>query len=265
LAYWVLCDSVVQSKLAMAVKTGVLNISGQGVKQKSTVWKKISQESYVNKLKSLDISGNALNTLPLEVVELPKLKTLILSKCHLTSLPNMTQLGSLSSLNASDNLLQNDGIGQLSTSLVKVDLSFNGFVSYPIELSNLTNLTELNLSNNSIVLLDGIGQLVSLVWLVLDNNEITYIPHEVGNLTKLKHISLKFNSITKKIDDQQSISSELFTHTSTEEINLEGNQLKREDVLGYEGVDEFIRRRKKNKDKLLHGGGMLDLSIFGLE
>lgn len=240
-------------------------MSAQGLKQKSTVWKKLSQPSCVDKLKSLDISQNTLHTLPLTVIQLPKLKTLIVSKCKLSSLPDMDHLPILSSLNASDNELQNNGLGQMPTSLNKLDLSFNRFISFPIEFCALVHLTELNLSNNSIVVLDGIGQLVSLVWLVLDHNEITYIPHEIGNLTKLKHISLKYNAITKKIEGQQSISSELFTHTSTEEVNLEGNMLTREDVLSYDGVDELIQRRKKNKDKLLQGGGMLDLSFFGLE
>lgn len=249
----------------MASKTGVLNISNQGIKSKSAVWKKLNHACFTDKLKSLDISGNTLTTLPVEVTQFPKMKTLIVSKCQLPALPEMTHLSALSSLNASDNLIQNNGIDGLPESLVKLDLSLNRFIAFPTEIFNLTHLTELNLSNNSIIVLDGIGQLVSLVWLVLDHNAIAFIPHEIGNLTKLKHISLKFNSIAKKIDNQQSISAELFTHTSTEEINLEGNSLKREDIMSFEGVDEFINRRKKNKDKLLQGGGMLDLSFFGLE
>jgi Leucine-rich repeat (LRR) protein len=257
--------SVIESKLSMAAKTGVLNISLQGLKLKSTVWKKLSQDCYKEKLKSLDISGNKLVELPAEVVHLPKLKTLIISKCHLTSLPDITNMEVLSSLNACDNALQNDGTCHLPSSLVKLDLSANRFIAFPTELFNLTSLTELNLSNNAIALLDGIGQLVSLVWLVLDDNQITFIPHEIGNLTKLKHVSLKHNCIAKKVDDQQSISSELFTHTSAEEINLEGNKLKREEIMSFEGVEDFIARRKKNKDKLLQGGGLLDLSFFGLE
>jgi hypothetical protein len=35
--------------------------------------------------------------------------------------------------------------------------------------------------------------------------------------------------------------------------------------MSFEGVEDFIARRKKNKDKLLQGGGLLDLSFFGLE
>lgn len=244
----------------MAEKVGVLNISAQGLKHKSSVWKRLS-----DKLKSLDISRNALCTLPVEVTHLPKLKTLIISKCNLSSLPDTTPLISLTSLNASANVLHNDGLEQLPTSLVKMDFSFNMLVSFPMEFINLPLLTELNLSNNAIVVLDGIGQLISLVWLVLDGNEISFIPHEIGNLAKLKRISLKDNSIAKKIDDQQSISAELFTHTCAEEISLAGNMLKQDDVLAYDGVEEFVNRRKKNKDKLLQGGGLLDLSLFGLD
>jgi leucine-rich repeat protein SHOC2 len=249
----------------MASKTGVLNISAQGIKKKSSVWKKLSKACFVEKLKSLDISGNAVKEIPVEVTQLPNLKTLIVSKCQLSFLPDLDNLCVLSALNASDNLLQNDGLGQLPSSLTRLDLSCNGFVAYPMECSSLIHLTELNLSNNSIIVLDGIGQLLSLVWLILDKNEITYIPHEIGNLTKLKHISLKFNCISKNIEGQQSISAELFTHTAAEEINLEGNKLTKVDVQKFEGVDEFMKRRQKNKNKLLQGGGLLDLSVFGLE
>ena len=254
-----------ENKLSMAAKTGVLNISSQGIKQKSTVWKKLHNECYLSKLKSLDISMNSLTTLPPIVVQLGMLKTLIISKCQLSHLPDMSNLTVLSSLNASNNNIPNDGLDQLPVSLVKLDLSHNRLVAYPPEFYQLTNLTELNLSSNSIVVLDGIGQLVSLVWLKLDDNEITFIPHEVGNLTKLKNISLKNNFISKKVDDQQSISAELFTHTSAEEINLQGNRLTKDDLMKFDGVEAFLNRREKNKNKLLQGGGMLDFSVFGLE
>lgn len=257
--------SVIESKLSMAAKTGVLNVSGQGIKFKSSLWKKLSCETYVSKLKSLDVSNNPIKEFPYEITQLSKVKTLILCKCNFSSLPPIDHLSCLTSLNVSDNCLDDNGIGGLPLSLTKLDISYNRLISFPISLSSLVNLTELNLSNNAIVVLDGIGQLHSLVWLILDNNDISFVPHEIGNLNRLKHISLKSNSITKSVQGQQSISPQLFISTAVDEINLHNNQLTQDDLNKFEGVEEFLKRRQKNKDRLLQGGGMLDFSVFGLE
>jgi hypothetical protein len=36
-------------------------------------------------------------------------------------------------------------------------------------------------------------------------------------------------------------------------------------LLSFEGVDEFLSRRQKLKQKNMQGGGMNDFSVFGLQ
>lgn len=48
-------------------------------------------------------------------------------------------------------------------------------------------------------------------------------------------------------------------------LELAGNVLDKTDLMGMEGVESFLSRREKSKNKSLQGGGMLDLSVCGLD
>jgi Leucine-rich repeat (LRR) protein len=139
----------------------------------------------------------------------------------------------------------------------------------PSALFNLINLTALNLTGNRIDSMVGIGSLVSLVNLILDNNRISEIPDEVSELIKLRQISLKNNAIQKKSKinpDRQSFPSDFFKLTSIDTIQLDGNhEIRKSDILDFNGIEFFIERRKKSKEKSLQGGAMTDFDIFGLE
>jgi Leucine-rich repeat (LRR) protein len=93
--------NVFEAKINNALKTGVLNVSDmvvsclyiwktvthflipQDVKGKSSFWSEISNESLIRKLKSLDISGNNLKSIPREIQAFVELKTLVLSRCSI--------------------------------------------------------------------------------------------------------------------------------------------------------------------------------------
>lgn len=63
----------------------------------------------------------------------------------------------------------------------------------------------------------------------------------------------------------QAISRGLFADSRVESLDLEGNILDKADLMQMEGVDAFLARREKNKNKNLQGGGMLTLSVCGLD
>ncbi len=63
----------------------------------------------------------------------------------------------------------------------------------------------------------------------------------------------------------QAISRGLFADSRVESLDLEGNILDKADLMQMEGVDTFLARREKNKNKNLQGGGMLTLSVCGLD
>lgn len=211
------------------------------------------------KIKTLDISENMLKTLPNEIFAMVNTKTLIASRCNLPRIPNMQALDKLTNLTLDNNDLEASGFGQLPISILKLNLSFNHLQSFPISLTTITELIELDLCNNRLDVIIGIGNLINLVVLVLDDNNLRELNNELGALTKIKRLSVKRNKIGPRVkgdSNEQSISADLFTNTSLDDLNLEGNpKLTKAHVLAMSGVDAFIERRKKSKDKNFKGGG----------
>jgi Leucine-rich repeat (LRR) protein len=260
--------SVVESKLNMSLKTGVLNISNQDLKRSSSVWNRLRSDEFSRKLTSIDISRNKLKEFPTEILNLLLLKHINFSSCMLSSIPNFDEFDRLVTISGSDNELTNNFEVRLASSSVQCDFSNNRFEAFPSFLLNLSNLSELDLSSNQILFLDGIGTLVSLTILNLDDNIIMEVPEEIGNLSKLKRLSLKRNqlAILAKSREGYSLPSVLFLNTSIDNINLEGNNnLKKSEILALPGIEVFLERRQKTKDKALHGGALTDLSLFGID
>lgn len=258
---------VLESKLQMAKKTSVLNVSEQGLTLKSKFWLNFENPDY-EELKSLDLSRNELGMLPNQINHLLKLKVLILTHCQLIEILDLSHFIQLTDLQAAHNLLENGKIQRLPISLLRCDLSFNRYFIFPSELMGLSNLKELNLSNNDLELLEGIGVLVTLTHLYLDHNRLREIPIEIENLSQLKFLSLKFNLLSKNAVTREgpSLPSGLFTSTSLNRLELEGNtSIKKSEVLAFDGIDDFLERRKKVKDKHVQGGALGDLSLFGIQ
>jgi Leucine-rich repeat (LRR) protein len=258
---------VLESKLNMAKKTGVLNVSEQGLKYKSKFWFNFENPEFTE-LKSLDLSRNELEKLPIQICNLLKVKVLMVANCQLVEILDISNLSQLADLQAAHNSLENGRIMGLPLSLTRCDLSFNHYFIFPSELMGLSNLKELNLSNNALELLDGIGVLVTLTHLYLDHNKLREVPIDIENLSQLKLLSLKWNLLTKNAvtREGQSLPSGLFTSTELNRLELEGNSsIAKSEVLNFDGIDDFLERRKKVKDKHVHGGGLGDLSLFGIQ
>ena len=261
-------SSASQEKLQYALKTGALNICSMSLSPTSSIWPKLEEGEYADKIKSLDMSDNKLKTLPPEILSLFNLKTLKAVKCSLKNTSNLSSLSNLTNVAYCDNALEVDSLGILPLSLTKLDLSRNQFSGFPSILSNLVNLLEINLSYNKLESTIGIGVLVNLREANFDNNFIVELSIDIQNLKYIKSISLKNNRISKKAvsHEGQSIPEVVFTESSLEKLDLSGNSLlTKEDLLQFSGVSIFLERRKKNKDKHLQGGGYLDFSIFGLD
>lgn len=219
------------------------------------------------KMKTLDISGNAVKGLPVELYSMINLKTLHATRCNIQRVSDLSALDKLNLLDLDKNDLEIDVLGHLPVSLLRLNLSNNHFSGLPPSIINLLNLTELNLSGNRIESIEGIGALSSLIIIILDNNQLMEIPMDASNLTKLRQISLKNNRFKKKsIAGLQSIPALFFTLTNVDNIDLSGNsELLKADLMGFDGVETFIERRKKTKDKSLQGGAITSLDLFGLD
>ena len=80
-----------------------------------------------------------------------------------------------------------------------LNLSFNNnLTQLPVEIGQLTHLTELNLSNNKLTHLPvEIGQLIQLTTLYLNHNNLTQLPVEIGHLTQLTTLIIYGNNLTQ--------------------------------------------------------------------
>eukprot|EP00606_Chrysophyceae_sp_TOSAG23-5_P001271 GSChrysophyteH2.ASY1.ANO1.202.1 assembled CDS len=263
--------ALVSQKIATAEKTGILNLSSQKLKLTSKVWSQLP----LSKLKTLDVSDNSLTpTLPPEVgsQEMVLLKVLHASNNKLTQIHDMSNLTKLSTLNLDHNYLVDTSLPALSLppQLRVLNLSYNKFTSFRqcSGLLGLLNLAELDLSNNLLTTLEGLSLLVSIVILRLDNNRISEVPADMSMCSKLKLLSLRNNVISGKgSSGQQSIPASVFTDTCLEQLLLSGNpMLSRLMVYDFQGVDSFVERRRRSKDRNLAGGAADDSeNIFGTD
>ena len=82
----------------------------------------------------------------------------------------------------------------------QIDLYGMGLTSLPVEIGNLVNLQQLNLTTNQLTSLPvEIGKLVNLQSLILVNNKLTSLPVEILNIINTLYISntsYKINNIS---------------------------------------------------------------------
>lgn len=258
---------VLQQKLSTADKTGVLNLADQDLKPNSSIWQKISQDGLLPKLKSLDLSGNSIKAFPGEVNMMLNLKTLIVSRCTLQRTNDISALIKLTHLNLDGNDLEVAVFAPLPHTLQKVSVASNHFTAIPPVLSQLINVIELNLGGNRINDTSGLGTLLALVDLNLDDNMIVELSPDMCSLANLRHLSVKGNQLGKNAitkPDEQSIPEGVFTETALDSIDLSKNPaLTKAIVMDFKGVEVFLERRKKTKDKAFAGGALSDSSVFG--
>ncbi|OYD88986.1 GTP-binding protein [Nostoc sp. 'Peltigera membranacea cyanobiont' 213] len=168
--------------------------------------------------RELDLSGQELTELPVEIGKLQQLESLILGK----KVQGYEYVGGHNLQQVSGNNLKTLPLELLGlTNLCKLDISGNPLESIPdvvmqilhleelilirVELTeipdaiaNLTNLTALSLRNNKITQIpEDIAKLTNLRQLYLLSNQITQIPEAIANLTNLTNLDLSDNQITQ--------------------------------------------------------------------
>ena len=109
---------------------------------------------------------------------------------------------------------------------------------------------------------------MGLVVLNLDQNNLVALPESFGNLKALKKLCAKNNMLIPKspTTGEQSIPVKFFTDTNVDTIELAGNtNITKALILKFEGIDTFLGRRTKSKEKSFQGGALTDMSLFGLD
>ncbi|MBD2459738.1 leucine-rich repeat domain-containing protein [Oscillatoria sp. FACHB-1407] len=171
----------------------------------------------LEKLRSLDISGNPLEVVPEVVLKLQQLTSLRLVSTSLSdisaieALTNLTQLyldnnqiSDLKPIEALTNLtllyLSNNQISDLKPIEALTNLTllylYNNQISDLKPIEALTNLTQLSLYNNQISDLKPIEALTNLTLLYLSNNQISDLK-PIEALTNLTLLDLENNRITE--------------------------------------------------------------------
>jgi len=128
----------------------------------------------------------------------PDLKSLNLEGLRLTTLPDyITEILHLEELVLYTNLLQAlpEKIGNL-VNLKRLILSYNQIQVLPESIGNLVCLETLSVHNNQLqVLPKTIENLVNLEILALNRNQLKELPDSIGNFVKLKRLALDDNNI----------------------------------------------------------------------
>jgi internalin A len=109
-------------------------------------------------------------------------------------------------------------IGQLSN-LSELYLYSNQLTTLPTEIGQLSNLTVLDLNSNQLTTLPAeIGQLSNLTVLDLNSNQLTTLPAEIGQLSNLTLLDLNFNQLT-------TLPAEIGQLSNLTVLDLNSNQL----------------------------------------
>lgn len=172
-------------------------------------------------LDELDLGGYSLNQLSKVITEIPKLKTLNVSRNKLESIyPEIGKIFSLKTLNVSGNKLKTfpSEIGTLRR-LQMLSADKNQIDSLPASFDRLKNLLSLNLDENNLKSFPPeICGLKSLATLCISKNQIESLPAAIGQLRNLTHLSLASNNF-------KSFPPEICTITTLDYLCLSMNQI----------------------------------------
>ncbi|MFN6481024.1 leucine-rich repeat domain-containing protein, partial [Nostoc sp. DedQUE07] len=143
----------------------------------------------------LDLSGQKLTHLPVEIGKLKQLESLILGK----KVEGYEVVGNRYLEKVSGNNLKTLPLELLDLpNLRKLDISGNPLESIPDVVTQILHLEELILIRVELTEIpDAIAKLTNLRELHLNGNQITEIPEAIAKLTNLRELHLSDNQITQ--------------------------------------------------------------------
>ena len=188
-------NETAEQKIDEAVRTGATELSlagghGGDVPKLTEVPQSITQ---LRDLVSLNLSNNALTSLPDWIGHFTHLKTLKVSNNRITVIPEaICALQNLETFDLQSNQLATlpDGLSRLSQ-LRSLRLSHNMLEALPERLAGLAQLESLYLDSNSLnELPDSLGDLRRLRVLHLSHNELSLLPSSLSGLSGLEELEL---------------------------------------------------------------------------
>uniref|UniRef100_A0A023GK05 Putative leucine-rich repeat lrr protein n=1 Tax=Amblyomma triste TaxID=251400 RepID=A0A023GK05_AMBTT len=225
-----------------AGKTGVCTLSNSNLKE-------FPKELCVIEgvLRTLDLSGNKLTSLPASISRFELLKHLTVANNRIAFLPDsLCKLMKLETLNLASNNLTRlpDTLCQLSN-LRNVNLSDNRISTFPQCFCGLKHLDVLDLSRNRISEVpDYVGELHATE-LNLNQNQISMVSESLANCPRLKVLRLEENCL-----QINSIPAQLLRHSNVSLLAVEGNLFELKDLQEKEGYDAYMERYTATKKKM---------------
>ncbi|KAJ3107090.1 hypothetical protein HDU96_008014 [Phlyctochytrium bullatum] len=191
----------------------------------------------IKTLRSLDISLNRLDTLPVTIAKWSDtLKILNLAGNLFSTLPEeVYKFHRLESLNLSNNALLRLGPGVAAFKKLKtLNLSGNRLKELPAEIGSLPSLVTLDISRNAITALPTtLSTLTSLEELDAESNQLTTVPAELGSAPSLKILRLKRNQIS-------TFPSEVLKNPTVAWIEFEENPITSDRFREIDGYEEAM-------------------------
>lgn len=153
---------------------------------------------YADDQRGLDLEGEELKWLPVEIEEFKDLRQLSLSENHIQELPpELMQLICLEGLYLDSNDLRSLPKDLENLQLLQVlHLTDNQLSEFPESLCQLPHLTSLSLGHNALQRLpENLHYLSQLQVLNVSYNELTELPKSFSQLTKLCSLNLQGNQL----------------------------------------------------------------------
>eukprot|EP01102_Stenamoeba_stenopodia_P020794 TRINITY_DN8237_c0_g1_i1.p1 TRINITY_DN8237_c0_g1~~TRINITY_DN8237_c0_g1_i1.p1 ORF type:complete len:970 (-),score=239.15 TRINITY_DN8237_c0_g1_i1:45-2954(-) len=186
--------------------------------------------SHMPKLVLLDLSHNALESVPKDIGTLSCLKSLRLDNNQISSLPDLGKMKSLERLNVENNKIKHlsKSLGlHHATSLTSINLSHNALTSLP---QFPPSVTELLLHSNQLVDIsaESFSLATSLKRLHLGSNQLATFPSALYNLIQLQALYLDNNVLEDIVPLPISPSAAIGINKmmSLKQLDLSKNKLK---------------------------------------
>ncbi|XP_053191971.1 leucine-rich repeat-containing protein 57 [Scomber japonicus] len=233
-------NSALKSHLETSQKTGVFQLTGKGLLE-------IPEELLrLSSLRTVDLSENKIEVLPVSIQNFLQLKTLILNQNRLSSVP--PEIGSLKKLETLS--LNQNRIQQLPPSLNQLRalrtlrLSGNRISEFPSGLGALRHLDLLDLSRNQIQTVPPDVSELQAIEINLNQNQISVLAAEVSRCPRLKVLRLEENCL-----ELSAVPEAVLLDSQVSLFSVEGNLFEVKRLRDLQGYDKYMERFTATKKK----------------
>ncbi|CAG5866966.1 leucine-rich repeat-containing protein 57 [Menidia menidia] len=234
-------NSALKSHLETSQKTGVFQLTGKGLQEFPEELQRLTSN-----LRTVDLSGNKIQTLPPSIGNFLLLKSLTLNSNRLTGLPgDIGKLKKLETLSLNGNLIQElpPSLGQLKA-LRTLSLAGNRISEFPLGLGTLRHLDVLDLSRNKIQNVPAAVSELQAIEINLNQNQISAVSVEVSRCPRLKVLRLEENCL-----ELSSIPHAILTDSQVSLFSVEGNLFEVKRLRELEGYEKYMERFTATKKK----------------